>query len=177
MPHPLLTTSLLFLTLLFISIKDFREGIIPDILLVIMAILGLLQHGITNAITVAILGGLAYSLYKIYPLIKKTEWLGFGDVKMMAISGLWLDMSQIPLYLMVGGGIGIVTGLIWKGQRFPFAPALALSLGICIVGSNRIMEYTQSISRIRVGAQVVSSRSVFLIRDRERILQGNAPET
>lgn len=138
MPHPLSTTSLLFLTLLFICIKDLREGIIPDLLLVIMTILGLSQHGITNAITVAILGGVAYSLYKLYPLIKKTEWLGFGDVKMMAASGLWLDMSQIPLYLMVGGGIGILTGLLWKGRRFPFAPALALSLGICIVGSNAL---------------------------------------
>jgi phospholipase/carboxylesterase len=41
---------------------------------------------------------------------------------------------------MVGGGIGIGIALLWRilkrGQRFPFAPALALSLGICIVGNN-----------------------------------------
>lgn len=135
-----LSNSLLFLILLMISIKDLKEGIIPDVLLVMMALLGLGQWGLTNSISVVILGLMSYGLYKIYPLLKNQEWLGFGDVKMMVVSGLWLDMCQIPLFLMMGGVIGIATALVWrglnKGQRFPFGPAIALALGICIVSDN-----------------------------------------
>lgn len=135
-----LSNSLLFLILLIISIKDLKEGIIPDVLLVIIALLGLGQWGLTNSISVVILGLMSYGLYKIYPLLKNQEWLGFGDVKMMAVSGLWLDMFQIPLFLMMVGAIGIGIALVWrglnKGQRFPFGPAIALALGICIVSNN-----------------------------------------
>lgn len=125
---------------MMICIKDCREGIIPDVLLIIMAVLGLLQYGGTHIWSMIILGMLSYGLYKLYPWLKKKEWLGFGDVKMMMASGLWLDVSQIPLFLMIGGGIGIAIALCFrvlkKGQYFPFAPALALSLGICILGNN-----------------------------------------
>lgn len=137
---PFLTNSLLFLILMMISMKDLREGIIPDILLVLMAILGLLRFGGSHGMSMVILGILSYGLYKLYPLLKNKEWIGFGDVKMMMVSGLWLDISQIPLFLMVGGGIGIGMALIWralkKTHRFPLGPALALALGICIVGQN-----------------------------------------
>lgn len=137
---PFLTNSLLFLTLMMISIKDLKEGIIPDILLAIMAMLGLLRFGGSHSMSMVILGILSYGLYKFYPLLKDQEWLGFGDVKMMMVSGLWLDISQIPLFLIVGGGIGIGMALLWRAlkkvHRFPLGPALALALGICIVGQN-----------------------------------------
>lgn len=137
---PFLTNSLLFLILIMISIKDIREGIIPDILLVIMVLLGFMHWGLTHSISVAILGLLSYGLYKTYPLLKKQEWLGLGDVKMMVVSGLWLDVLQIPLFLMVGGALGIGIAFVWqglnKGQRFPLGPALAVALGICIVSDD-----------------------------------------
>lgn len=154
---PFLLNSLLFLVLILISTKDIKEGIIPDALVVIMGLLGLLQYGIKNGMSVAILGFLSYGLYKFYPLLKNQEWLGFGDVKMMAVSGLWINFFQIPLFLMVGGGIGIGIALIWrtlkKKDRFPLGPALALALGICIVaddglsiGEHRMTFLTHSLS-------------------------------
>jgi phospholipase/carboxylesterase len=137
---PFLINSLLFLILMMISIRDLKEGIIPDILLVLMAMLGILRFGGIHGMSVAILGILSYGLYKLYPFLKNQEWLGFGDVKMMMVSGLWLEVSQIPLFLMVGGGIGIGIALFWRvlknAHRFPLGPALALALGICIVGQN-----------------------------------------
>lgn len=137
-----LSNSLLFLILMMISVKDIRDGIIPDLFLVAMAMLGFLRFGADNGISVAILGFVSYGLYRLYPLLKNQEWLGLGDVKMMMVSGLWLDVSQIPLFLMLGGGMGIGTALIWrtlKGRhRFPLGPALALALGICIVGDSAL---------------------------------------
>lgn len=135
---PILSNSLLFLILMVISVKDLKSGIIPDSLLGLMVILGLLRFGCAHSMSVVILGVVSYGLYKFYPFLKNQEWLGFGDVKMMIVSGLWLDVSQIPLFLMIGGGIGIA--LLWRvlkrGKCYPLGPALALSLGICIVGNN-----------------------------------------
>jgi len=139
---PSLSNSLLFLILMMISIKDLRSGIIPNSLLGMIAILGLLQFGTSYWMSAAMLGLVAYGLYKLYPVLKNEEWLGFGDVKLMIVSGLWLDVSQIPLYLMMGGGIGIGIGIFWrilkKEQLFPLGPALALALGICIVSDNAL---------------------------------------
>jgi len=134
----LLSNSLLFLILISISIKDVKKGIISNILLLFLAILGLLQFKEENAISFLGLGILAYGLYKIYPLLKKQRGFGLGDVKMMAVSGLWLDLLQIPFFLILSGVFGMGMAFLWrtlkKGPRFPLGPALALALGICIVG-------------------------------------------
>jgi phospholipase/carboxylesterase len=133
---------LLSIALLVICITDLKKGIIPDSLLIIIALLGVLRFGTAHTISMVILGLMSYGLAKIYPLIRKEEWLGWGDVKLMTVSGLWLTPSQIPLFLMLGGAAGIMLALLWralkKGNRFPLGPALALSLGICIVGNDKL---------------------------------------
>lgn len=130
---------LLFCTLVAICLKDFKEGIIPDALLGIIAILGILFFGINHVLSIVILGCIGYGLYRIYPLFKKREGLGFGDVKLMTVAGFWLEPSQIPLFLFISGGVGILIAFSWwlleKGIRFPLGPALALALGICIVSN------------------------------------------
>ena len=135
-----LSNSLLFLILIGISLKDFRTGIIPDILLGGLAVLGILRFGGAHFLSVLILGGLSYGLYKVYPYLRGKEGLGLGDVKMLAVVGIWLSAFQIPLFLMLGGGIGVLIALFWrvtkKGLQFPLGPALALALGICIVGDS-----------------------------------------
>ncbi|MBY0291722.1 MAG: prepilin peptidase [Alphaproteobacteria bacterium] len=137
---PFLLNYLLFIVLMGMSLKDIKDGIIPDVLLGIIFILGLLRFGGNHSVSVVILGILAYALYKIYPLLRGKEGLGFGDVKLMAVSGVWIDPFQIPLYLVISGGLGVGIAVLWytlkKGKRFPLGPALALSLGICSVGNH-----------------------------------------
>ena len=121
---------------MIISLKDIREGIIPDTGLLILSLLGLLYCGFSHSLSVVILGGISYALYKFYPLLKGQEGLGFGDVKMMACSGLWLLPSDIPLFFIIGGSAGLLTAVVWrllyKRTRFPLAPALAIALGFCV---------------------------------------------
>jgi phospholipase/carboxylesterase len=136
----LISNSLLLLTLIMISLKDIKKGLIPDIYLVIIALLGLMQLTTSHSVSVFILGGLGYALYKLYPRLKGKQGLGFGDVKMMAVGGIWLVPPQIPLFLILSGIGGVLTALLWKrlnkGPRFPLGPALAFALGICIVGNH-----------------------------------------
>ncbi len=137
--HPILANSLLFLILMGISIKDFKDGLIPNIFVIGLTLLGILEFGGTHFMSVLILGPLAYGIYKLYPLLRNQEGLGFGDVKLMTASGIWLNLSQLPLFLIVAGGTGVIIALLWhilkKEVRFPLGPALALALGICIVGN------------------------------------------
>ncbi len=129
---------IIFLILLAISVADLKHGIIPDTFLVGLALLSLFHLRSDPILSSALLGGLAYSLHKLYPLLRGKEGLGLGDVKMMTVAGLWLSPLQIPLFLVASGGIGVGIGLLWrilkKKQRFPLGPALALALGLCIVG-------------------------------------------
>jgi phospholipase/carboxylesterase len=131
-----MSTILLLCCLIYLSYKDLKESIIPDILLLALALLGFYTCGFDNILSVVVLGGIGYCLYRTYPLLRGEEGLGFGDVKMMAVSGLWLDTTQIPLYLFISGCGGVILALLYKQRRFPLGPALALSLGICILGEN-----------------------------------------
>lgn len=132
--------SCLLLILIYISYKDLREGIIPDLATAVVVLLGLIQCGLENFISVIILGTLSYGLYKFYPWWRGKEGIGFGDVKLLAAFGLWLPPFQIPIFLILTGIFGVALALIWqalkKEPQFPFGPALALALGICIVGIN-----------------------------------------
>ncbi len=130
--------ALLFV-LMAISLKDVKDGIIPDGWLILLVLLGGLQFGITHGLSVFILGGVGYGLYKIYPLLKHREGLGLGDVKMMAASGSWLPLSSLPLFLIIAGSVGILIALLWrllyKQLQFPLGPALAFALGVCVLGN------------------------------------------
>ena len=147
---PFLLNYLLFIVLIGMSLKDIKDGIIPDVLLGIILILGLLRFGGDYSVSVVVLGILAYTLYKIYPLLTKKEGLGFGDVKLMTVSGFWIEPSQIPLYLMISGGLGVGIGMLWytfkKELRFPLGPALALALGICSMGNHGLSKGENSMT-------------------------------
>lgn len=129
----------LFLNLVALSLWDFKKGILPDILLIFLAFLSFIYFSIPHIKSAFILGILGYGLYKIYPLLKKQESLGLGDVKMLAASGLWLAPIDIPLFLILSGSIGLVIALFWhflyKSPNFPLGPAIAIALGICTFGN------------------------------------------
>lgn len=75
-----------------------------------------------------IYGALAALLAVAAGRILKKDALGFGDVKFMAIAGMWLGLSYLPAYYALSGMLGVCFGLIWKIKTgrdvFPFGPAL-----------------------------------------------------
>ena len=46
-------------------------------------------------------------------------------------------LAAIPLFLVVAGFLGVVVAFLWRvtgrGRAFPFGPALALALFVCLV--------------------------------------------
>lgn len=154
---PLLCMAALVWALVFASTVDLETGYIPDLTHVIVAgagvlwlwmqIMGLVpQFGPWRAFSMidwldvvlsvgqAVLVGVL--LAGLYAKLRGKEMMGWGDVKLMAASAIWLPASQVPIYLLMAGVLGAVFGLIWrkmgKGEVFPFGPALAVSLMLLI---------------------------------------------
>ncbi len=133
---------LLGLSLLVIVVTDLEHYMIPDSMQIFLALLAipviyLQQRSISEvfwsfAFCTLIGLGLKYG----YKWLLKKEGLGFGDVKLIAIVGLYLNLSSLALFFLLAGIIGIISALIWrlmgKGQVFPFGPALAIAMICCL---------------------------------------------
>lgn len=122
-----------------LTVTDLEHYMIPDELQIAMALLGLAyglfvsQIGIEAMLKGAALGfAIGSALHYGYYFYKGVHGLGFGDVKLMAVAGVWLGFEPVVPFLFYGGILGIISAIIWRvlsrGRHFPFGPALAFSL-------------------------------------------------
>lgn len=65
---------------------------------------------------------------------KGREALGMGDLKFLPAAGLFMGVSALPGFMVLGGLLGLATALLKRKempkQAFPFGPGLILSLYI-----------------------------------------------
>ena len=71
---------------------------------------------------------------------KNEEIVGDADKILFLICGLILRLENLPNFLIISGLGGIVTFYLFKkfngkndGNKFPFAPAILISLLICLI--------------------------------------------
>jgi len=80
----------------------------------------------------AIFAFVSWALGFVLTKILKKDSLGFGDVKVFLVSGLWLGLYMLPYFMILSGVLAIIIGLFWrfhlKKQVFPFGPALITAL-------------------------------------------------
>jgi len=135
----LFTTALLTLI-----VADLETGLIPDSLHLFLLPLGVAYHWLqqTDPAPILICTGVALSLGLMlhygYFWLRGKHGLGFGDVKFLAVIGLWLgDIHVFVAFLVLSGLLGVATGLLWKlvsrEERFPFGPALAIGLFLLVI--------------------------------------------
>jgi leader peptidase (prepilin peptidase) / N-methyltransferase len=107
-----------------------------------------LQHDLSDAVRGALVGSVAYFVLLLVPHLVYPRGMGFGDVKLALLMGLFLGWvgwtPELPvagplrlvLYALVLGCLlgalfgGIVTVVTRRRGEFPFGPALALA---CLV--------------------------------------------
>ncbi len=134
--------ALMGVALLIMIVVDLEHYIIPDQIHYALLPLGLAWHVAIRTPVGEIIGGftlglgIGLTLHHGYRWLRKKEGLGFGDVKFLAVAGLWLGIMPIVPFLFFSGLFGTVFGLLWramgKGPIFPFGPALAVSLFLCV---------------------------------------------
>lgn len=127
-----------------IVVTDLEHTIILDEVQVAIVLFGLLYHYALGTDMVAVIStgvvGLTIGLTLKYGFIylRNKDGLGLGDVKLLFGVGIWLASSAsfVP-FLFFSGVLGVVCGLAWRlagrGAQFPFGPALAVALLICVV--------------------------------------------
>jgi prepilin signal peptidase PulO-like enzyme (type II secretory pathway) len=110
---------------LFIAYWDAKERIIPDIWLWPLMISGIYLFGGNPEHVMAALFGYITGFILMMALRKK-EALGFGDVKLMAVSGMFLGINGLSLAVIMACILGIIWGLARKQKFVPFAPFMIL---------------------------------------------------
>lgn len=136
--------ALLSVCLLILFVVDFEWKIIPDEVQIAMLLLGVGYHLLMKTPVTHVLSGFAVGaaiglgLYYGYSRLRGIEILGFGDVKFLMVAGIWMaDVASWPAFLFYAGIFGIFTAVIWRmagrGARFPFGPALGMSLLITLL--------------------------------------------
>lgn len=127
-----------------IFVTDLEHYIILDEVQIAAALFGVL-YVYANDIpwlqpAMAAVAGIAVGLALKYVFLWccNKDGLGMGDVKFLGVAGIWLsDATNFIPFLFFSGILGIVSGTAWrviqKSERFPFGPALALALLLCVV--------------------------------------------
>ncbi len=127
--------ALLGIGLLIIVFVDLEFQIIPDAVVVGLALLGAGYRfpEWSDAVLGAIIAGaLAWLLRLGFSWLRNREALGLGDVKFFAMAGIWCGIGGLAPFMLLAGVFGILFALGWRarggGAEFPFGPALAMSL-------------------------------------------------
>lgn len=152
---------LLFAVLLIVSMIDLEHYRIPDrivfpalgmslsLILVVSGVEGFDLVFVRNAL----IGSVAYFLLLLLPHLVYPKGMGFGDVKLALLMGLYLgwiysDVFQVVALVMwaliLGSGLGVVAGIAFallRGRRaeFPFGPALAAGCVLAVLFSDRLV--------------------------------------
>lgn len=144
----MLATSYLLLTFIFaiillISIYDLKHFIIPDSFLIYLFIFSFLYLLISNFfilhnsdfIIQNLISGIILAVpFLLIFLISKGRWLGFGDVKYIAVLGFFLGFAQGLSAVVIAFWIGAVVSLsllpfkknLTIKSEIPFGPFLSL---------------------------------------------------
>lgn len=150
-PVAALLVAWLGTALLFLALVDAQWHYLPDSGVALAGLAGLLWLGwqdvpslwADHLAAAGLYGGLALALRWLVSRWKGREALGLGDVKLMAVAGVWLGLTGLPTFLILSGAIGIIHLLAARhssrmiaGDEIAFGPALCLALFLLVAGGS-----------------------------------------
>ncbi len=155
-PHLMVAPYLaLFSVLLALSVIDLERYILPNritypsilgSLVVIPAVA--LTLGRPDGIVHALVGGAGYFAFLFVPALIYPRGMGFGDVKLAGLMGLylgWIHPLLTLLSLVMASVIGLAAGLMvlvvrrGKSRPYPFGPWLAMGCVLAILFSRPLL--------------------------------------
>ncbi len=101
----------------------------------------------------ALVGAIAYFAFLFVPHLVYPRGMGFGDVKLALLMGLYLGWGRASILdvvslcitaLFIGSVLGVLSGLVVNvtrrhGGAFPFGPALAVSCLYVVLNADRFL--------------------------------------
>ncbi|MBC9882124.1 prepilin peptidase [Bradyrhizobium sp. INPA01-394B] len=138
----------LFAVLAAICAIDARFGIIPDKLVVLMAVGGLAavllkepDEGISRILEVVFVAAAIAAFRSTFRWLRGYDGLGFGDVKFIAAATFWIGVRSLPALLLIAVASALASAFLLRVQRYevdgrhaiPFGPHLAVGLWLAWV--------------------------------------------
>ena len=143
---PQLLIALTFISmLLIIIVSDIHYMIIPDEVLIVCSLILAVEIGIIygwKVLLLRILSGIGaftcmFLLKKLGDFIFKKESMGGGDIKLMFVLGLTLELPIALLSIFVGSLVGLPISLLFLKSNsehiVPFGPYLAIGAIILLL--------------------------------------------
>lgn len=141
-----------FLVIIFI---DIHHQIIPDLISLPGIVLGFLFSLVSETVTwqssligIILGGGVLYTLALLYTLLRKTDGMGGGDIKLLAMIGAWLGWQSLPFVIFTSSlsgsiiGVSIILSQKKDSQtRIPFGPFLSVAALLYLFFSVQIHHY------------------------------------
>jgi len=153
----------LFCSLVVITFIDLKHQIIPDVISIPGIGAGFLASLVLPRITwvdsllgIALGGGILYAVAMGYYLITKTEGMGGGDIKLLAMIGAFLGAQAVVVTIFVSAFVGSVVGVAMmafrgKGRKYaiPYGPFLALGAVISLFWAESLVAWYQRLLYVR----------------------------
>ncbi len=149
----LITPAVLCCCLFCLSLVDLEIQIIPDRFLLIPALFRaaelLLTGGISGLIAGClpglVIGGSVLALSLMMDHLLKKDTMGGGDIKLLALLGMFFSLAESLLLVFAACLIGITMACVLlkkdKSAAFPFGPALALAAWFTLLFGNSIVSW------------------------------------
>lgn len=138
--------AVFFWFLLPLAVLDWKHLWLPDGLIIILALSGLLigEYVSGNPFSDRLIGGVVgfFALQAIriaYQKMRGAEGMGGGDPKLLGAIGLWIGWQALPVIVMIASAIGLGWFLIEHGphsdnaQRLPLGSFLSAAATILVV--------------------------------------------
>lgn len=125
--------QLLSVVLIFISLYDFKEYIIPNELVALGIIINLLfSFNIDNFIDSFVISFSLLIIVLAFNYLKKEETMGMGDIKLIFMLGLYLNAIDNIKAILISCVLGIIIMTKRKRKMIPFGPCLCIGYFILI---------------------------------------------
>ena len=151
-----LVTYIIFAAFIVITCIDYDHFMIPDVISFPMMILGLflitvnqfqpfleapfVPTAVDSLIGIAAGAGSLYSIATLYLWLRKREGLGLGDVKLLAVTGIFFGFQGAFFTIFVGSLLGSFFGIAMiaigkknAAQEIPFGPYLCVANALYIL--------------------------------------------
>lgn len=149
--YRLLGAFAVFSSAIVITVADFKYQIIPDSMLVALAVLGgglLLPMSMQETLIHVAVGLAAGILFYFLWACTRGRGMGFGDVKLSAVLGLVLGYPKtiIALYaaFLTGAFYGVILMIQKKAgmkSKVPFGPFLLFGAVVSLLWTNQILHW------------------------------------
>ena len=144
-------STIFLLLLVACAAADINAGIVPDLIVLLIAVLGVVKYFVTEPVALNtalphIIGAVCISVPMLVIALLVKGGFGGGDIKLMAAAGLYLGWKAALAGLAVGlfgaGLYGIYLLVIKKAglkAKLHIAPFLAYGLGIAALFGDQII--------------------------------------